>query len=148
MTESDLLTEIYYAKTKSQLSPHLTPALNLKDQEKRGGEKLTCRFKISSLAHVRLCSKFSCKGCLLHIPFKTTSVHNLGLRRFVLTSHFLFLGGIVIQFHIIKKNVTRDLKKQTKKNLNVLIQKAYHPSPGSEIYANCLSYHKQLTLSC
>ena len=34
MTESDLLTEIYYAKTKSQLSPHLTPALNLKDQEK------------------------------------------------------------------------------------------------------------------
>lgn len=39
MTESDLLTEIYYAETKSQLSPHLTPALNLKDQEKRGGKK-------------------------------------------------------------------------------------------------------------
>ena len=69
----------------------------------RGKKELTCRFKVSSLAHVRLCSKFSCKRCLLHIPFKTTNVHNLGPRRLVLTSHFSFQGGIVIQFHIIKR---------------------------------------------
>lgn len=88
-----------------------------KKMKRREGEKeLTCRFKVSSLAHVRLCSKFSCQGCLLHIPSETTRAHHLGPRRFVHTLPFLILWGINIQSCIIRKM----LQRRKKNHLNII----------------------------